>query len=233
MDGTLYSNAAMVLTAPFAYCRSLYWMLRYYRMRTTLRGELHAAGAALRQKEPEIPLRKGDALWRRSVALFSAQLGVAERTAEYFLDRYIYRTWIRAVRDVPLRAGMRSLIGFLHREKIPMGILSDFRVREKLAQWGISRYFSAIVCSEDYGVLKPDPRIFRLCCQMLGSDPARTVYVGNSLTADAIGSYEAGLIPALFYGKKRAVEKDYGIPVVKSVAQLEHFLASLKLPRRS
>ena len=42
---------------------------------------------------------------------------------------------------------------------------------------------------------KPDPAAFLLGCEALGTDPSRTMYIGDSVKADALGALGAGLVP--------------------------------------
>jgi FMN phosphatase YigB (HAD superfamily) len=52
---------------------------------------------------------------------------------------------------------------------------------------------AAIVDSTIVGVSKPDPRIFTPALDALGTDPARTLYVGDTVHADVRGSAAAGM----------------------------------------
>ena len=51
----------------------------------------------------------------------------------------------------------------------------------------------AIVDSEIVQVSKPDPRIFLPALEALGTDPARTLYVGDTVHADVHGAEAAGM----------------------------------------
>lgn len=42
---------------------------------------------------------------------------------------------------------------------------------------------------------KPDPAAFGQVCRLLGTEPARTAYVGDSIRSDALGARSAGLVP--------------------------------------
>ncbi len=46
---------------------------------------------------------------------------------------------------------------------------------------------------DTFGVGKPDRRVFTEACRLLGTAPARTVYVGDELEVDALGARSAGL----------------------------------------
>ncbi len=222
IDGTLYSNAMMLLQNPFAYMRSALWIMRYSTMRLLLRKRL--------QEHLSYTEEPGDALWRESVDIFSDIMKLNKRAAEAALKKHIHAMWIEAVRTLPLRTGFRSLLGTLKRNGVPLGILSDFKAEKKLQQWKIAAYFSSIICCEDHGVLKPATEVFTLSCKQLRSNPENTIYVGNSLSYDGIGAQNAGLIPVLFHRKKNYIETIHGIPVVRSVKQLQVFLHMHGLP---
>jgi putative hydrolase of the HAD superfamily len=52
-----------------------------------------------------------------------------------------------------------------------------------------------IVDSSVVGVAKPDPAVFAPALDHLGVDPARTVYVGDTVHYDVHGALAAGLVP--------------------------------------
>jgi putative hydrolase of the HAD superfamily len=52
-----------------------------------------------------------------------------------------------------------------------------------------------VVDSGAVGVEKPDPRIFRLAIDALGTDPGRVVHVGDTINADVDGARNAGVRP--------------------------------------
>ena len=52
-----------------------------------------------------------------------------------------------------------------------------------------------VVCTRDtLGYGKPDERAYVEACRLLGSTPARTLYVGDELGNDPVGSTDAGLL---------------------------------------
>jgi putative hydrolase of the HAD superfamily len=55
-----------------------------------------------------------------------------------------------------------------------------------------------VIDSHIVGIQKPDPRIFHIALQKLPDiDPARILYVGDSLIMDVGGARGAGLVPCL------------------------------------
>lgn len=65
--------------------------------------------------------------------------------------------------------------------------------RAKLAAVGLDQLVDAIVISDEFGVPKPDRRIFAHACELLGVRADEAVHVGDNATADAEGAHAAGL----------------------------------------
>jgi putative hydrolase of the HAD superfamily len=65
--------------------------------------------------------------------------------------------------------------------------------RDKIRLTALDRYASSIVISEEVGVRKPAPAIFRMAAQTLGARPGEAVHVGDSLYADVRGARAAGV----------------------------------------
>ena len=51
-----------------------------------------------------------------------------------------------------------------------------------------------LVGLDTLGFGKPDPRVFLEACRLLGTDPARTAYIGDELDIDAQAAVSAGLV---------------------------------------
>jgi HAD superfamily hydrolase (TIGR01549 family) len=69
---------------------------------------------------------------------------------------------------------------------IPVAVVSNmgFDIRPVLELHGFTRYVDEVVLSFEEGVIKPDPKIFKIACERLGVDPAETIMVGDSEEAD-------------------------------------------------
>jgi putative hydrolase of the HAD superfamily len=61
-----------------------------------------------------------------------------------------------------------------------------------LARAGLRRHFAEVVTSAEFGLRKPDPRIFAHALARLGAEPDRVVFVGDSPDADYRGARAAG-----------------------------------------
>ena len=74
----------------------------------------------------------------------------------------------------------------LRRRGVPVAVVSNigWDLRPVFVAHGLDQLVDAFVLSYELGVQKPDPRIFRAACELLGTGPVRTLMVGDSLPAD-------------------------------------------------
>lgn len=88
------------------------------------------------------------------------------------------------------------LLNRLDADGIPYGAVSnnvhDYQ-RNKLNLAGLDR-MKVLVGIDTVGVAKPDPAIFREGARRIGTDPSRTLYVGDNRLVDAVGASDAGLV---------------------------------------
>ena len=115
----------------------------------------------------------------------------------------------------PIAASVAG-IRVLHEAGIPMAIVSnaDGTVAKILADAGVCQVDAgpcvpvvAIVDSGLAGHAKPDPRIFRPALEALGTDPERTLHVGDSVHYDVHGARAAGM-PAVHFDPRRLCRSD-------------------------
>lgn len=92
--------------------------------------------------------------------------------------------------------GARALLDSLYM-KLPLGLVTNgigAVQRSRLARSGLGDYFGAIVISDELGVQKPDPAIFRHALDTLGATPEdRVIMVGDGLHSDIKGANAAGI----------------------------------------
>lgn len=88
----------------------------------------------------------------------------------------------------------------LHAAGYVLGVISnsDGRVERLLHRAELGRHLSFVIDSEVVGVSKPDRRIFELGLERAGTRPGETLYVGDYVAIDVLGSRAAGMIPVLY-----------------------------------
>jgi putative hydrolase of the HAD superfamily len=76
-----------------------------------------------------------------------------------------------------------------------LGIVSNFygNLTEILAAEGLAGYFGVVADSQNVGHIKPSKEIFQYAMSALGTSPADTVMVGDSIKRDMKGAEDLGM----------------------------------------
>ncbi|MGQ0734857.1 MAG: HAD family hydrolase [Acidobacteriota bacterium] len=101
------------------------------------------------------------------------------------------------------------------------------RLRHLFARVGLARYVDAMLDSHEWGVEKPDPRLFQLALEQVGAHPARTAHIGDLFHVDVAGARAAGLQEGVLLDPWAL----YGHADCRRVQTLDELAASV-IPRR-
>lgn len=112
--------------------------------------------------------------------------------------RYVMERWEAR----PVYPHVRPALEALADMGIRMGVVSNTfngagYLREQFERAGIMPYFEFTVFSAEYGVNKPDPRIFHHALDGMGLLPSETWYVGDKPHRDVCGAHGAGMTAVL------------------------------------
>jgi putative hydrolase of the HAD superfamily len=77
------------------------------------------------------------------------------------------------------------------KERYTVGLLSNGNNYPE--RCGLEGIFQFVVFSQDYGVEKPDPRIFQIALEKAGCSEKELLHVGDSLEDDVLGAANAGI----------------------------------------
>ncbi len=113
-------------------------------------------------------------------------------TGRWFQD-YIDR------QGMPVKAGARQVLEGLKKEGWRMGLVSSTRqerVRQQLGEAGLLSYFSVLVTGDMVEHSKPEPDIYLLGCERLGTRPGETYAVEDSYNGIR-SAFRAGLLPVM------------------------------------
>ncbi len=83
-------------------------------------------------------------------------------------------------------------------EKYRLGLLTNgypHMQRKKLEKSGLEKYFEVVIVSGEYGMHKPDVRIFQHACEMMRLSPEEIIFVGDTFAADVLGALRCGMKP--------------------------------------
>jgi putative hydrolase of the HAD superfamily len=161
-----------------------------------------ALRAALRET-PGVPFSThddGGSAWLRRFFRLMLELtgceaqGGLDRAAEIILREHLARNvWCR------VGAGVSAALDRLRAGGFRLAVVSNSEgtVEVMLEEVGLRHHFETVLDSAVVGLVKPDPRIFKLALDRLGVSASEAVMVGDSPSADVGGARSAGLRAAL------------------------------------
>jgi HAD superfamily hydrolase (TIGR01549 family) len=112
-------------------------------------------------------------------------------------------TYMRYRRSVP---GAGPLLRHLRAAGAAIAVVTNnlrSEQEEKLRFMGLDRWVDHLVCSEQVGVLKPAPRIFRVALKRVHASPGTAVMVGDSWESDVVGAARLGIRAIWFHRDSR------------------------------
>jgi putative hydrolase of the HAD superfamily len=139
--------------------------------------------------------------WERG---YMRGLGVAEGQVAAAAEAVMAAASTQEVKDMWRQLLDENIEGFrrIVASGMPVAIVSnnDGTAEAQLRHFGICQVgagqlpsVAIVVDSGVLGVAKPDPAIFRPALEALGTDPARTLYIGDTVHADVRGAEAAGM----------------------------------------
>lgn len=157
--------------------------------------------------------RPSDAMYVRRMreTLADAGVSISDDTA-----RELQRVYATSSGEaMALFPGMDKVLDECRRHA-QIGVISNgrgARQRDKLRILGIDRWVNpnAIFISDELGMAKPDPGIFRFACSGVGARPERSIYVGDSLASDVPGALDAGMRVVWFHHRESLVPADKAV----------------------
>lgn len=110
------------------------------------------------------------------------------------------------------RASVTAAVPVLEKlsERYPIVLVSNFygNIETVLKDFGVDRFFKAIIESAVLGVRKPDPRIFEHGVKALGILPEETLVIGDSYNKDIVPAESIGCQVIWLKGKGWTPEED-------------------------
>lgn len=154
------------------------------------------------------------AVWQKVVAKCRADIAKAALLEQAYIEAH------RA--GHPQIPGAVDLVRRLHASAVPVGILTNGPAdiqRLKLEQLGAADCFTTTVVSGEAGVGKPDPAIFELALEGLGTPASETVMIGDSWNRDIEGAESVGM-RCIWISNGRTVRRQVdGLSVVPTTAE--------------
>jgi HAD superfamily hydrolase (TIGR01549 family) len=102
------------------------------------------------------------------------------------------------------------------------------RLRHLFDRVGLTKWFDHVLDSHEWGVEKPNPRLFQLALEESRADASRTVHVGDLYHVDVLGARNAGLREGILFDMKGL----YGEVDCPRVASLDALVQWIDTSRR-
>lgn len=133
--------------------------------------------------------------------------------------------YIKSVRPV---SGAIELLKSVKGRGMKITVVTD-NIREmqeeKLSKCGFMEYIDEVILSEDYGIMKPDPELYKIALEKSGCKPSEAIMIGDSYESDIIGARSAGITPIMFRnGRKTKTTSDLSLNVLDSFVPTEKVL---------
>jgi putative hydrolase of the HAD superfamily len=164
-----------------------HWLAEHAPMTSAL----FANPAALREIRAEMGASRPDlkhdmsALRRESIRLALSRAGDDPLLAEAAFDAFFAERQRVTLFDDVLPA-LEHLSA-----RFPLVALSNGNA--DLQRIGLAHFFRASVCAREFGVGKPDPRIFHAAAGAVDTMPEYILHVGDDVMLDALGALNAGM----------------------------------------
>jgi HAD superfamily hydrolase (TIGR01549 family) len=135
------------------------------------------------------------------------------------------RCWDRAVE---VDADAMRVLSLLGDRGIKRGLCSNApfppeMMRRQVKSNGIADLVDAIVFSSETGRRKPAPEVYRAAIESIGTEPERTLFVGDRVREDYEGPRAAGMRAVIVTAHAEDELRD-GVPTIASLAELPSLL---------
>jgi pyrimidine 5'-nucleotidase len=229
LDDTLFDHHGCAREALGAVQRSDQWLRavsfdRLERIHAEFLEELHADVMLGRVPIEEARVER----FRRLLDAVGAPAGESAPAAVAALYRDAYRTVRRAVGGA---AALLEAIALRARIAVVSNNLLEEQ-QDKLRTCGLDPFVDALIVSEEAGVSKPDPAIFRIALDRLNASPAEAVMVGDSWKADIVGARAAGVRAIWFNPSGAAAPAGEAIEELRSLEPTDRVVRMILDPHR-
>lgn len=165
----------------------LQWLGEHAPATATLYSDTAALRAIRNQMVSLRPDLRHDlsALRRESIRLALTQAGDDAALAEPAFDVFFSER-----QRVELFEDAHPALAFLS-QRYPVVAVSNGNA--DVHRVGIGHYFKASISAQEFGVAKPDPRIFHAAASAMGVEPHEVLHVGDDATLDALAAITAGM----------------------------------------
>jgi HAD superfamily hydrolase (TIGR01662 family) len=114
----------------------------------------------------------------------------------------------------------------LHARGLRLGLISNSHrsLTSFQTHFALDGLLSVVVSSAEFGVMKPDPRIFQEALDRMQVSPEQAVMVGDSLAHDVMGAKQSGMRGVWLDRSRNGRVEDPTITVIRTLTELADVL---------
>lgn len=156
----------------------------------------------------------------RIIELMGGQGPGVMAAAREIYDDWAHHHHFEMYDDVP------EALTTLHERGLRLGLISNSHrsLTSFQTHFALDGLMSVSVSSAEFGVMKPDPRIFQEALDRMQVTAAQAVMVGDSLSHDVLGARQLGMRGVWLDRSKRGTLDDPTIAVIGSLTELADVL---------
>lgn len=117
-----------------------------------------------------------------------------------------------------------ELLEYLHPKYKLSIITNGFKEvqKTKLKNCKLDKYFTKLVCSEDTGYQKPNPKVFQYALSSLNAKKTESIMIGDDLKVDIIGAKNFGIdtIFCNFLNAEKSNEATHQVNALESIVKI-------------
>lgn len=118
-----------------------------------------------------------------------------------------------------------EILSYLASKNYRMGIISNGFTelqKDKILKMGWDNYFETTILSEEIGVQKPDPKIFKSALLASKVDVSDVVYIGDSYETDIIGAKNSGW-KSIYFNPNGLISEDSSVTSIFELNELKKY----------
>jgi len=220
LDNTLWDVGPVILRAEHAMFE---YLARHYP-RVTGRHDLDSMRDVRARMAMQHPQYRHDFTWLRTEAL---KHHAAEAGYDDSMAHEAFEVFYRARNEVVLYDDARPALDRLSAEYRLFAISNG---NADVARIGLGHYFERSLAAREAGMMKPDPRIFRILLESVGLTGEDAVHVGDDPGADVEGARAAGVLPVWLNREGAPWPLESAEPEI-TIATLDHLPDALRSTR--
>ena len=139
-----------------------------------------------------------------------------------------------------LLPNVREMLAFLRERGIRTGVISNLgwtgtALRRRIRTLLPDHPFEFILASSDYGLRKPDPRLFQTALEKADLKPEDVWFCGDTCDTDIEGARAAGIAPVFYQGQTEKSPRRNSVPAggaadIPMVTDWKEFMEMLARP---